>query len=238
MKKSFLMIGQSNMAGRGDFGQIQPIYNQNCSMLRCGLWRAMADPCNPDRGIFDASTSHCFHSGTSLMPSFADACQKYFDCEIGLIPAAYGGSRLSQWMPGEVLFDHAVFQAKLAMRSSELAGIMWHQGESDAYTAWESESYCRRFTEMITEMRRQLGAENCPVVVGELAECVAFSKGGGPKPFVPEVNRQIHKIAETVPQCALVTVEGLGCRPDGLHFHSVALQELGLRYFEAYKTLV
>ncbi|MBQ2401175.1 MAG: hypothetical protein II311_04070, partial [Lachnospiraceae bacterium] len=34
-------------------------------------------------------------------------------------------------MPGELLYDHAVMQSKLAQRTSEIAGILWHQGESD-----------------------------------------------------------------------------------------------------------
>lgn len=237
MKKSFLMIGQSNMAGRGDFGQVLPIRNPNCTMLRCGLWREMADPCNPDQCIFEGTTKYRFHSGVSLMPSFADACQKYFDCEIGLIPAAYGGSKLAQWMPGEALFDHAVLQAKLAMRDSELVGIMWHQGESDSGTPEESGSYCERFTAMITELRRQLHAEDVPLVVGELGRFVPLYENGK-YPYAPDVNAQIRKIAETVPRCAFVSSEGLGSRPDNLHFHSHALRELGLRYFEAYKTLL
>ena len=36
---SFLLIGQSNMAGRGEFADVEPIQNENCYMLRilCGL---------------------------------------------------------------------------------------------------------------------------------------------------------------------------------------------------------
>lgn len=35
--KSFLLIGQSNMAGRGDFGEVPEIINNKCFMLRNGL---------------------------------------------------------------------------------------------------------------------------------------------------------------------------------------------------------
>lgn len=34
--KSFLMLGQSNMAGRGDFGEVEEINNPLCHMLRNG----------------------------------------------------------------------------------------------------------------------------------------------------------------------------------------------------------
>lgn len=33
---SFLLIGQSNMAGRGDLADVAPIENKQCRMLRMG----------------------------------------------------------------------------------------------------------------------------------------------------------------------------------------------------------
>jgi hypothetical protein len=125
---SFLMIGQSNMAGRGEFADVEPINNPNCRMLRMGRWQKMSEPINPDRKIFSKGS---FHSGIGLAASFADQLATENECQIGLIPCADGGTRLSQWMPGEILFDHAVMMTKLAMRTSRLAGILWHQGESD-----------------------------------------------------------------------------------------------------------
>ena len=42
--KAFLMIGQSNMAGRGDFGEVEEIKNPLCRMLRNGRWIPMSEP--------------------------------------------------------------------------------------------------------------------------------------------------------------------------------------------------
>ena len=122
--KSFLMLGQSNMAGRGDFGEVEPIQNPLCKMLRNGRWQPMSEPINPDRQIFGV-----FHSGVGLAASFADEYAKHFKEEIGLIPCADGGTSISQWQPGELLFDSAIAQATLAARTSEIVGILWHQGE-------------------------------------------------------------------------------------------------------------
>lgn len=60
--KSFLLIGQSNMAGRGEFGEVPEIINKKCYMLRNGKWVPMREPINPDRSIFDY-----FHSGRGLI---------------------------------------------------------------------------------------------------------------------------------------------------------------------------
>ncbi len=51
---------------------------------------------------------------------------------IGLIPCAEGGSSLDEWAIDKALFRHAINEAKFAMESSELIGILWHQGESDS----------------------------------------------------------------------------------------------------------
>ena len=123
---SFLMVGQSNMAGRGAVGDVEPIINPLCYMLRMGRWQRMQEPINPDRAIFGIECP----SGIGLAASFADEYAKTTQKAAGLIPCADGGTRIAQWMPGEILFDHAVMMTKLAMRTSEFGGIIWHQGES------------------------------------------------------------------------------------------------------------
>ena len=114
--KSFLMIGQSNMAGRGEFADVPPIDNFRCYMLRNGRFLRMSEPVNPDRPIFGIK----FHSGTSLAASFANELANEEECRVGLIPCADGGTYIDEWQPGEVLYEHAVFMTKLAMRRFEL----------------------------------------------------------------------------------------------------------------------
>ncbi|MGE4352913.1 MAG: sialate O-acetylesterase [Oscillospiraceae bacterium] len=236
LKRSFLLIGQSNMAGRGDRGEVDPIKNSACFMLRCGLWRPMTEPINPDQSIWEGFGKYALHSGVSLAASFADAYQKEFGCEVGLIPCAYGGSRLIQWMPGENLFEHAVLQTQLALRDSTLAGILWHQGEGDSGTMKEAGSYFERFSTMIESLRSRLGSENVPLVVGELGSFVGTFENGE-YPYWQEINRALHRAEVELPKCAVVPADGLSSRPDGLHFNSQSLREFGIRYFEALKTI-
>ena len=121
--KSFLLIGQSNMAGRGFVHEVPSIYNERIEMLRNGRWQMMTEPINYDRPV----------AGVSLAASFAEAwCRMNPDEKIGLIPCAEGGSSIDEWETEGVLFRHAVSEAKFAVENSELAGILWHQGESDS----------------------------------------------------------------------------------------------------------
>lgn len=44
MVHSFLLIGQSNMAGRGFLDEVPPIHDERIKMLRNGRWQVMAEP--------------------------------------------------------------------------------------------------------------------------------------------------------------------------------------------------
>ena len=47
--KVFLMMGQSNMAGRGDPADVAPLPSTHAFVLRCGRWQPMTEPLNIDR---------------------------------------------------------------------------------------------------------------------------------------------------------------------------------------------
>ncbi len=227
--KSFLLMGQSNMAGRGDFGEVPEISNSKCYMLRNGRWHPMSEPINPDRQIFGY-----FHSGVGLSASFADEYAKYFGEEIGLIPCADGGTKISEWQPGELLYDSAVSQAKLAQRTSEIAGILWHQGENDSHRIEDVELYHDRFMNMISSLIKDLNLpSNIPVIIGELGVFVGEYDGGKCKYF-RDINAILKGLSEELENGGFVSANGLTCKDDGIHFNSKSYREFGKRYFDIY----
>ena len=230
--KSFLLIGQSNMAGRGEFGEVPEIINSKCFMLRNGKWVPMSEPINPDRSIFNY-----FHSGRGLSASFADEYAKYFNEDVGLIPCADGGTKLSQWMPGEILYDNAVNNAKLAQRTSEIIGILWHQGENDSHFEEDATTYQQRFIQMITQLRKDLGNEKLPVIVGELGRFAASYQNGKLK-CMDIVNEALRAMPSVIENCGLASSEGLTDRGDSIHFNSVSYRIFGKRYFNEYLNVV
>lgn len=230
---SFLMVGQSNMCGRGYIEEVEPIVNPDCFMLRNGRWLEMSEPINVDRPVRDAQ----YKSGVCLAASFADSYARTFGRKIGLIPCADGGTRADEWMPGDVLFDHAVMQAGLARRSSELKGILWHQGESNARTGdlsgYESELYF-----VLKQFRTALGRPDLPIVVGEISRSITAPWWVPNDHAFDDINRIIRTVAADLGNCAVVSVDGLEIQKDGLHFSAKALRTLGLRYFDAYRQLI
>ena len=168
MIHSFLLIGQSNMAGRGFKQDVEPIPNKDIYVLRNGRWWPMYVPVNPDRVT----------AGINLSESFAYRyLQEHPGVQVGLIPCVDGGTRLDQRMPGEVLYDHAVMMSQLAQRSSQICGILWHQGEGDCVDG-RYQLYEEKCSHILTSLRRDLGLENTPLMLGGLGDFLAFFKAG------------------------------------------------------------
>lgn len=226
MIHSFLIIGQSNMAGRGFAEEALPVDFTGISMLRNGRWQPIFRPINPDRRT----------AGVNLAESFAEAYAKKYQVPVGIIPAADGGTKLEQWVPGSLLFDHAVYQAKLAMRTSTIAGILWHQGEGDC-TPERYTTYAQRMIPMIEAFRRELNLYDVPFLVGGLGDFLADCTLGTSLVNYPQVNAALREVAGRMDRVGYVPAEGLGSNPDHLHFSAEALHAFGLRYFEVFETL-
>lgn len=226
---SFLLIGQSNMAGRGHFNEVEPVSDSRCKMLRMGRWQPMSEPVNPDRQIFNPA----WHSGISLAPTFAIDAANDYNAGVGLIPCADGGTALREWMPGTTLFDHAVMMSSLAARTSTLRGILWHQGEADCMTC--GEEYEHDIVVMFRELRKALGDGNLPVVIGELSGKINCA--GLDIERVKAFNRRLPAMAARIGNCAVAKAEDLSVQEDGVHFTAASQRTLGHRYFEAFKFL-
>lgn len=227
MVHSFLMVGQSNMAGRGFLNEVPPIRDEGIKMLRNGRWQVMAEPVNYDRPF----------AGVSLAASFAMAWrEKHPGEEIGLIPCADGGSCLEEWKPGGPLFDHAVANAGLARRISRIDGILWHQGENDCEKG-RAERYGEKFGEIISSLRLKLDLAEVPLIIGGLGEYLKECRIHDYFINAPIVNEALLKFAEENKNCYFVTAAGLEPNPDHLHFNSESLRIFGIRYFQAYDRL-
>jgi hypothetical protein len=226
MVHSFLMIGQSNMAGRGLIGEAPPIENSSLFMLRNGRWYPLSEPVNYDRPF----------AGVSLAVSFADEYQKRFGGEVGLIPCADGGASLEDWREGGQLYTHALYLCRLAKNISEIKAVLWHQGEADSVDEKTASSYALRFSGMIRALLKDCGIENTPVILGELG---SFLKDNpqNTEPFSPVVNRELAKLAAENKDMALASAEGFLSIGDYLHFDSKSLREFGRRYFQKYLEL-
>lgn len=222
--KSFLLIGQSNMAGRGFIHEVPPIYNERIEVLCNGRWQMMTEPMNYDRPV----------AGVSLAASFAESwCGVYGEEKIGLIPCAEGGSSIDEWGVEDILFCHAVAEAKFAMANSELAGILWHQGESDSDSR-KYKMYYEKLYRIVEGLRSELNAPDIPIIIGGLGDYLGKSAFGAGCVEYELINQELKRFAKENENCYFVTGEGLKANPDGIHINAISQRKFGIRFFEAF----
>lgn len=218
----FLLAGQSNMAGRGeaearDRAPIDGVFALNKDLA----WVPAVDPLHWDKPI----------AAVGLGRSFAAALQQYGAArQVGLIPAAFGGTSLEEWKPGGKLFTDAITRVKAAVPAGRLRGILWHQGEAECAKEETARTYGARFALIAAALRLELGATDVPMVVGQLG---GFYKGQ----FAAVVNEQLATLPLWVKRTGFVSSAGLGHKGDEVHFDSAALRELGRRYALAWMAL-
>jgi len=223
----FLLIGQSNMAGRGKIEEADRVPIPRVLMLTKDLqWVPAVDPVH-----FDSPSRVGVGIARTFGRVLADANPS---ATIGLIPAAVGATSLDQWKPGGKLYVDAVRRAREAMKSGRLRGILWHQGEGDC-TAELAPTYRDRFADFIARLRTDLDAADVPVVVGELGEYLM--KPGDRHVYARAVNEQLALIPLKVPHSGFVSSAGLVSKEDGVHFDSPSAREFGRRYALAFMAL-
>lgn len=222
---SFLMIGQSNMAGRGYGKEVPPIYDEHIKMQRNGLWQIMSEPINFDRPS----------AGVGLAASFAASWRlDHKEEEIGLIPCADGGTSLDDWAVEGTLFENAISQAKLAQRTSHLAGILWHQGENDC-SPEKAEKYGEKFSVITETLRQELNIPEVPLIIGGLGDFLTSGIFGKYFSSYPLINQALEEFAKTHANCYFVSAKGLTANADGIHFNALSQRLFGIRYYSAFR---
>jgi hypothetical protein len=219
----FLLIGQSNMAGRGIVEAQDRVELPRIFMLNKALeWVPAVDPLH-----FDKPTV----AGVGVGRSFAKLLvAEDPSASIGLIPCAFGGTSLDQWKRGGELYKSVVERTRQALKAGRLRGILWHQGESDSGKEETAKSYGARFAELMRNMREDLNAPDVPVVVGQLGE---FHSSG----FSAVVNEQLALVSLSVPHAAFVSSAGLVHKGDQVHFDAASQREYGRRYAHVFLSL-
>ena len=221
-KQSVLLIGQSNMAGRGFAEDVEPISDDRITMLnQSNEWVKMQEPIH-----FDKSAA-----GVGLAASFAKGFVDTFDCELGLIPAAMGGTSISDWKVGGTYYNDAIARAKEAQKTSEICAILWHQGESNRSN---HSTYAEKLQVILDSMIEELGldADKIVIITGELRE--TSSNPSQRETF----HAQLNKLSEVYKNYGVADADGLTINEDRIHFDAPSLRVFGYRYFNIFKTLV
>ncbi len=221
----YLLMGQSNMAGRGKLAaEDQTPHPRVLVFTLQNKWEPAVEPITRDK-------PRMLGVGPGLAFGKAMA-EKQPGATIGLVPCALGGTQLRRWQRGGDLYSNAVHRARLAMRDGTLAGILWHQGESDSGTATNANTYGARLGQMILDIRADLNTPHLPFVVGQIGEFL-YDRGPDRSPYARVVNAALADLPNKVPATGCARSSGLRDKGDQLHFDAASQRELGRRYAAA-----
>lgn len=213
----YLLIGQSNMAGRATI-ELQDKDSINNVFLftnnEAKLWEKAANPLNKYSTIRKNISMQKLGPGYGFAKEMAKAQQGK---KIGLVVNAKGGTSIEEWKPGSTLYNEAINQTKKALKYGVLKGVIWHQGEANAS---KYNKYMPEITELITALRQDLELPNLPFVAGQLSSA---------KPKRKNFNKMILELPNNVNNTGVVLTEGLSTI-DSTHFNSASQRLLGKRY--------
>jgi len=214
----FLLIGQSNMAGRAEIEeQDKAPPDRVCLLNDKDEWEPATNPLNRYSTIRKDLSMQRLGPGYTFAKSVAATKP---DATLGLIVNPRGGSSVDEWVKGSEYYTEAVRRTRTAQESGTLKAILWHQGESDRHQA---DQYIMKLTQFIHDLRADLDAADVPFIAGEIGYFVENAE---------PVNKEIIRLPAQVPMTDCVSAEGLTDSGDAMHFGPQAQRTLGERYAE------
>ncbi|MEL7312755.1 MAG: sialate O-acetylesterase, partial [Pseudomonadota bacterium] len=114
------------------------------------------------------------------------------------------------------------------------AGIVWMQGEADAYDSQKSaDEYEANLTRMMHLLRAALRVDDLPVVIGKITDS-GMSDDGTVMDYIETVQKAQQAFVDSDACAAYVTVtDELGYIEDGWHYDSDGFIQMGTAFAEA-----
>lgn len=246
----WLLAGQSNMEGLGDMvGAAVPHPLVRVFSMR-REWRLAKDPLHiphesPDRchapngqvsKVRGEELRAQARKGVGLGIFFAREMLARSRVPQGLIVTAHGATSMAQWSPahrhlkGGSLYGSML--ASVRATGQPIAGMLWHQGESDTHRD-PAEVYGRRMRALVTAVRRDLGQPDLPWIMAQLA-AVHGGWGGLEWNRIQEEQRLLPTRIRRLETIATVDLE----MDDNLHLGHSGLPVLAARMARAADRLV
>lgn len=237
--KVFLLMGQSNMKGRGVMPS-KPLEDAQIIMMhrRTDEWYLARHPLHlvGDPVTFERADNAGVGPGLTFAKEIA---ARHPSSRIALIPCAVGGTRIDKWQKGQRLYEETVRRAKLALKNGpkgkiNVVGALWLQGEADSATPEQIAAYPERISKMIRDLRADLQIPDLPFIactIGELREGSIEARAA--------INKVLLDLPNFVAHTACIDsrsfAKDIG---DSVHFDTTTQEKHGRLYAEAYLRLV
>jgi len=215
----FITSGQSNSANSGEV-LLSPADPRVSAWGPAG-WQKALDPQPIATG-----------GGGTPWPALGDLLVERFQVPVGFISIGWGGTRVDQWLPFAIdgLYDRFLLALEEVGPGGARA-ILWHQGESDAYTLTSAAIYQERL-ETVIEATRGDGGWNVPWGVARASYLPGLTQESMDS-VVAGQNGTIEADPLTFPGPYTDDMLGPEWRYDEVHFNEAGLIEHANRWNDA-----
>ena len=227
----FLLVGQSNMAGRGKAEAVDTLPNPKVLTLNSrGEWEVAKEPIHFDRSYVGVGP------GLTFGKLMAQADTSIY---IGLIPCAVGGSSINSWLPALDTakagknYQVAILRTRAAIQNGTLKGIIWHQGETDC-TAKGIVNYQEKLKNVVIGFRADFKNPKLTFIAGELPAFQTQQPDEEKKmrfnPYVAKINSTLQNLKGNLTNFDYVVATDTDHIGDYLHFNATSARIMGQRY--------
>lgn len=225
----FLLLGQSNMEGapqpesqdRAEDPRIKVLAYDNCPALgrEYNQWYTASPPLHSCGGGVGPGD----YFAKTLLESLPE------DYTIGLVPCGVNGAPIDLFLKGvprnshylppddhwETGYEWIVTRAQEAQKTGTVAGILFHQGESNN----GQPDWVGKVQGFVSDLRTDLGLGDVPFLAGEM-----YYQGAG-----AGHNALVAELPSAITNAHVISASGL-TGTDQWHFDLASQRELGTRY--------
>ena len=234
-RKTFVLAGQSNMAGRGGIVRkidVKKVWDPNVltpkekqltipdgqvTRLTADLkWVPAVEPLHKD---IDYNKSCGIGPGLVFARKLGEP--------VRLIPCAIGGTKISEWSRTGNLYTNMLKRIHFA--GEEVEALLWYQGESDSIILEDALSYKFKLEEFIRNVRNDLSPNILIIMVA------IWTPKREVLPHNEHVRAAIFEVAKRDSRIKVVDVKGSSFLDDNLHLTSDSQFKLGDEMYMAYQ---
>ena len=238
----YLLIGQSNMAGRGQILEDDEKTLNNVYLLDD---QGKVVPASVPLNRYSSIRKGIHMQQFSLGCSFSQEMAKKSKRKILLVVQARGNTNIESWLKnagtkvfnekdgddpelwGQEMpqfFSETIRRSRQAMKYGKLKGILWHQGEADSRSA-RAQAYVGHLACFVADLRSELGlGTKVPFVMGEVY------RGGK----AASINKELNKSVKVIPNSYCVSSEDCPANSDNVHFSREGCIIMGQRYADVF----
>ena len=212
---TYLLLGQSNMAGQGLVSELNDQQKVLDSHVKFYL----------NGELTSISTLNKFGPEVAFAESIV---KKYPNSSIRLIKFAPGGSLMKDWVSRDAgkHYDTLIKQVKKSNGGTlpKIDGVLWMHGERDAKSKQLADAYEKNMKTFIEMLKHDFKNDKLVFVLARISIPASF------RPAVPEVKLAQEHIAQLSELIHIISTDDLSKISDQVHFDTQGQLVLGKRF--------